>query len=231
MFCLCHELIVHDSVTAVRDQFRILLDRVTPFFQDRLRDIPPQERAVLETMATMRDMEKTPGSIAERMRMKLNQVSTLLKRLTAAKHVRSSPHPNDKRKQVYVIAEGFFDLWLWMNLSRGARERLPFILDFFAMFYPTWLEREKKRQELREKYGPASEVVNGSVTPGTGNAFEINEPQWKLPGIYVEYEVVLHDENAAGRISATSQGIVRVMTESEQQRRLAKQKAKHKPKL
>jgi tetratricopeptide (TPR) repeat protein len=147
------ELIGHDSVTAVRDQFRILLDRVTPFFQDRLRDIPPQERAVLETMAVMRDTEKTPGSIAERMRMKLNKVSVLLKRLTDARHVRSSPHPGDKRRQLYTIAEGLFDLWLWMNLSRGARDRLPFLLDFFALFYPSYLEREEKRRQLREQYG------------------------------------------------------------------------------
>ncbi len=142
------ELIAHDSVTQVRDQFRILLDRVTPFFQDRIGSLPPQERALLETMAVMRDEEKTPASIAARMRMKATHVSSLLKRLSEARLLRSSPHPDDKRTRRYVIAEGFFDLWLYMNLSRGARTRLPFLLDFFALYYPSYLEREKKRSEL-----------------------------------------------------------------------------------
>jgi len=142
------ELISRESVVRVRDQFHILLDRITPFFQDRLNSLPPQERAVLETMAVMRDQEKTPASIAARMRMKTTHVSSLLKRLSDARLLRSSPHPSDKRTRLYSIAEGFFDLWLYMNLSRGARERLPFLLDFFTMFYPSILERDKKRQEL-----------------------------------------------------------------------------------
>ena len=142
------ELISRDSVTRVRDQFRILLDRITPFYQDRLGSLPPQERALLETMAVMRDQEKTPATIAARMRMKTTHVSSLLKRLSDARLLRSSPHPDDRRTSRYTISEGFFDIWLAMNLSRGARERLPFLLDFFATFYPTILERDKKRREL-----------------------------------------------------------------------------------
>jgi len=142
------ELVSGDSVTRVRDQLRILLDRITPFYQDRLGGLPPQERALLETMAVMRDQEKTPATIAARMRMKTPHVSSLLKRLSDARLLRSSPHPDDRRTSRYTISEGFFDIWLAMNLSRGARERLPFLLDFFATFYPTILERDKKRREL-----------------------------------------------------------------------------------
>jgi tetratricopeptide (TPR) repeat protein len=142
------ELVSGDSVTRVRDQLRILLDRITPFYQDRLGGLPPQERALLETMAVMRDQEKTPATIAARMRMKTTHVSSLLKRLSVARLLRSSPHPDDKRTSRYTISEGFFDIWLAMSLSRGARERLPFLLDFFASFYPTILERDKKRREL-----------------------------------------------------------------------------------
>lgn len=147
------DLISRDSVVEVRDQFRRLLDQITPFFQDRLNSLGPQERALLETMATMRDTEKTPGSIAERMRKKASHVSTLLKRLSELRLVTSCAHPKDKRVRLYTISEGFFDLWLYMNNSRGARERLPFLLDFFASFYPSYLERERKRAELMEKSG------------------------------------------------------------------------------
>ena len=38
-----------------------------------------------------------------------------------------------------------------MNLSRGARKRMPFLLDFFSLFYPSIAAREEKRRELRDK--------------------------------------------------------------------------------
>ena len=38
-----------------------------------------------------------------------------------------------------------------MNLSRGARRRLPFLLEFFSLFYPSIEAREQKRLELRAK--------------------------------------------------------------------------------
>ena len=150
---MLYELIAHDSVTQIRQQFQILLDRITPFYQSRLNDLPPQERAVLETMAVMRDQEKTPAAITARMRLSQPQTSSLLKRLTEARYLRATPHPQDKRSRLYTIREGFFDIWLAMNLSRGARERLPFLLDFFTLYYPSIEEREKKRAELRDRWG------------------------------------------------------------------------------
>ncbi len=141
-------LIAKDDIIEVRDQFRILLDRITPFYQDRLRDLGPQERALIETMAVMRDQEKTPAAIAARLRESTNHTSALLKRLSDARLVRSSPSPKDKRVRLYAISEGMIDIWLAMNLSRSARERLPFLLDFFALFYPKILEREEKRRAL-----------------------------------------------------------------------------------
>jgi len=154
------DLISKDSVVEVRDQFRRLLDQITPFFQDRLNNLGAQERALLETMATMRDTEKTPGSIAARMRKKVTHISTLLKRLSDLRLVTASAHPTDKRVRLYTISEGFFDLWLYMNNSRGARERLPFLLDFFASFYPSYLERERKRAELLGKSGRSDAQAN-----------------------------------------------------------------------
>ncbi len=150
---MLYELIAHDAITEVRQQFQILLDRITPFYQSRLNDLPPQERAVLETMAVMRDQEKTPAAITGRMRLSQPQTSSLLKRLTEARYLRATPHPQDKRSRLYTIREGFFDIWLAMNLSRGARERLPFLLDFFTLYYPSIEERETKRAELRAKDG------------------------------------------------------------------------------
>ena len=148
---MLYELIAHESITGVQEQFHVLLDRVSPFYQSRLKDLPPGQRALLECLASMRDEEKTPAAISARLRMSQQETSSLLKRLSDAHYLRSDRHPRDRRSRLYVIREGFFDIWLAMNISRSARRRLPFLLEFFKLFYPSVEHREKKRLELREK--------------------------------------------------------------------------------
>ncbi len=150
---MLYELISTDSVTAVRDQFLLLQDRITPFYQDRMRDLAPQERAVLETIANIRETSvipaprRTPAQIAKLMRMRQPQVSSLLARLTKALYLVASPNPDDKRSTIYTIREGFFDLWLAMNLNRASARRIPLLSEFFASFYQQDEERRKKREE------------------------------------------------------------------------------------
>ena len=158
LIMMLYELIAHESVTKVQDQFHLLLDRISPFYQDRLNDLPPGQRALLECLSSMRDQEKTPAAIAARMRMSQQETSSLLKRLSDAHYLSARRHPQDKRSRLYTIREGFFDIWLAMNLSRGARKRLPFLLEFFNLFYPSIDAREEKRRLLREKL-----VEEGSV--------------------------------------------------------------------
>ena len=148
---MLYELIAHESVTSVQDQFHLLLDRIAPFYQGRLNDLPPGQRALLECLASMRDQEKTPAAIAAQMRMSQQETSSLLKRLTDAHYLRTAPHPRDRRSRLYTIREGFFDIWLAMNLSRSARKRMPFLLDFFSLFYPSIAARDEKRRQLRTR--------------------------------------------------------------------------------
>lgn len=152
---MLYELIVHDSVTEVRQQLMQLLDRVTPFYQERLRDLAPLERAVLETISLMREnsQPKTPARIAANMRISQQQASSLLKRMTDSRYLKHDQHPTDKRSRLYSIREGFFDIWMAMNLSRRDRHRLPVLVECLEKFYPQWEERERKRQEYRERWG------------------------------------------------------------------------------
>ena len=148
---MLYELIAHESVTQVQDQFHLLLDRISPFYQSRLKDLPSSQRALLECLARMRDQDKTPATIAAQMRMSQQETSSLLKRLSDAHYLCATENPEDKRSRLYRIREGFFDIWLAMNLSRSARKRLPFLLDFFSLFYPSFDAREVKRKQLRAK--------------------------------------------------------------------------------
>jgi tetratricopeptide (TPR) repeat protein len=188
---MLYDLIAHDAVLEVKAQLHTLLDRITPFYQDRLRDLSPQERAVLETVAAMRNVPKTPGNIALRMRMKPTQVSSLLARLQKAHYLRSIESPTDKRSRLYVIREGFFDIWLAMNISRGERQRLPFLVDFFEQFYPLLEDRQK----IREKYHqalvqPGNEFSNSSevldLLSEVGSADEKAVAKTKLAVLYAK---------------------------------------------
>ena len=158
---MLYELIAHESITSVQEQFHLLLDRISPFYQGRLNDLPPGQRALLECLASMRDQEKTPAAIAARMRMSQQETSSLLKRLSDAHYLRAVGHPRDRRSRLYAIREGFFDIWLAMNLSRGARKRMPFLLDFFSLFYPSIRGPRGKARQLREKL-----LEEGSVDAG-----------------------------------------------------------------
>ena len=105
---MLYELIAHESVTSVQDQFHLLLDRISPFYQGRLNDLPPGQRALLECLASMRDQEKTPAAIAAQMRMSQQETSSLLKRLTDAHYLRTAPHPRGQAFAPLHDSRGIF---------------------------------------------------------------------------------------------------------------------------
>jgi len=142
-----YALIADENVLEVKRQFEELLDRISPFYQDRMKELPPQERAVLETMALIRSEPKTPALLARKLRKSPQQTSTLLQRLTKSGYLVVMDHPDDKRSKIYRIKEGFFDLWLSMNESRQQRKRLPALTEFFELWYQRE-EREQKRRAL-----------------------------------------------------------------------------------
>jgi len=154
LILILYGLIARENVLDVKAQFRKLLDQITPFYQDRLKELAPHERALLETMALMRTSyePKTPANIARSMRKPQRQVSVLLKRMLKAGYLSVASNPEDKRSRLYRIKEGFFDLWLAMNESRMQRERLPFLVEFFERWYSQPGERERKRGELYTAY-------------------------------------------------------------------------------
>jgi hypothetical protein len=83
LIMMLYSLIHQGRLDDVKNSFHELLDTITPFYQDRIKDLPPQERALLETLALMRNPYelRTPVNIAKRLRKSAQQTSTLLKRI------------------------------------------------------------------------------------------------------------------------------------------------------
>jgi hypothetical protein len=65
--------------------------------------------------------------------------------------------------------------------------------------------------ELKAKYGPPTSVNTGTITKNGSDAFGIKDPEWALPGLHVEYQVVNHTD--LDNVNAF-QGWLRVATES-----------------
>ena len=69
-----------------------------------------------------------------------------------------------------------------MNLSRSARKRLPFLLDFFSLFYPSYEEREQKRADLelrlQNENDPDAEVAIG-LSVGSRKRFRTSNSEAK----------------------------------------------------
>ncbi len=178
LIMMLYELIANDNILAVKEQAQRLLDQVSPLYQERIKDLPPQERSLLETMAMIRSEARTPGKIAGRMRKSPQQVSSLLKRLTKAGYLSLSNNPDDKRSKIYRIKDGFFDLWLFMSESRANRRRFGYLVEFLAGYYTEPGERERKREELWSRLD-----TKGGTPADTGNILslidhlsEIGEP-------------------------------------------------------
>lgn len=145
------KLITEGNLADIKARFQQMLDRITPFYQERIKELPPQERALLETIALMRSVKRTPVNIAKKIRKPRHQTSVLLKRMTESGYLTVSQNPQDKRSRLYRIKEGFFDIWLAMNESRANRKYLPYLVEFFSLWYGDVQTREKKRQQLREE--------------------------------------------------------------------------------
>jgi len=115
---MLYELIAHDNILDVKVQFRKLLDQISPFYQDRLKELLPQERALIETVALMRDEPRTPATIASRMRKTPQQTFSLPKRMAEARYLTISEKPPGQKVAALSHQGGIFR-------SLACHERVP----------------------------------------------------------------------------------------------------------
>ncbi|MCI0487050.1 MAG: AAA family ATPase [Blastocatellia bacterium] len=136
---MLYDLVSKQDLSGVTMELDLLLDQITPFYQDRMKEIPEQQAKLLEAMALMPE-GCTPTELAEQVRMAPNQVRALLTRLAQAGYVRAEER--QLKKTVYIIPERFFRIWHQMNHSREVRGRIQYLLEFFASWYATREERD-----------------------------------------------------------------------------------------
>ena len=86
-----------------------------------------------------------------------------------------------------------------------------------AVTVNTWGRAVEKSvtAELKEKYGPPTTLSLHTFTPDVGNSINVKDPEWILPGLRVEYQIINHLNE---REIDPRYGWIRVITESAYQR-------------
>lgn len=139
--------VVQDGVTTeLYDQVMKLLDEVTPYYQARLNDIPPQAARVLTEMAVS-DTIATPAGIARRCRIPTNQVTAQITKLLDERLIIQGGRPN-ARSRFYEFRDRLLRIWIQMRESVGSTRRLRFLTTFFERWYAGYsdeLEMVSKR--------------------------------------------------------------------------------------
>ncbi|RJP18479.1 MAG: hypothetical protein C4527_28955 [Candidatus Omnitrophota bacterium] len=137
---MLYDLVANQSITNVKNELDLLLDQITPFYQDRMKEIGEQEAKLLETMALLPEGH-TPTELAKEARMPAKNVRALLTRLERAGYVRREPRR--KKRTIYMIPERMFRIWHQMNHSRAEKGKVLYLLEFFRCWYATREERDE----------------------------------------------------------------------------------------
>ena len=146
---MLYNLLSHKRVGDVRSELDLLLDQLTPFYQDRMKEISEQEAKVLEVM-TLLPEGCSPAELACEARMPAKHVRATLTRLERAGYVRRGERR--RKRTVYIVPERFFRIWHQMNHSRAARGRIQYLLEFFSSWYASREERDRVWAELTDAF-------------------------------------------------------------------------------
>ncbi len=130
------ELIVREKIETAKEILLRLVDRISPTYQASLAEMAPQERALMETLASIRGAKpRTPANIALKLGVSERQTSALLKRLTDARLVTFEINPDDKRSRSYCIRDGFLDVWLAVQAGEVTKRQLCLVAELLESFY------------------------------------------------------------------------------------------------
>lgn len=127
-----------------------LLDRLTPYYQQQLWQLPPGEQRIVVELA--RGWERrTVSDLAAAVGVSNQSAATALGRLAASRWVTSSKSPEDRRSTWYDLSEPLLRYQLQYREERGKPLRL--IVEFLRAFH--------SRDQLLEELGtvtPESQV-------------------------------------------------------------------------
>lgn len=141
---MLYQLFTHSELPEVRASIQALLDDLTPYYKHRIEVLAPQQRKVLDTFARL-GRPATPTELAKEIRLPVNQINSILKRLRELGFVSVSPQKR-RKTTLYIVSERVFRVWHQMRFSTVGRRKLEFLIEFLRIWYS---EREWKGETKR----------------------------------------------------------------------------------
>jgi len=130
----------HDSAFG---QMEKLLDEITPFYQDRLRQLPPTLKDIAHAIAMNWDGIET-SEIAKKTRLTSKEASAQLQQLKKYHFIESV---SVGKNNIYKIKERFFNIWYLMRYGKKKDiQRVEWLVKFLTTWYSKdELEDKSKR--------------------------------------------------------------------------------------
>lgn len=119
------------------DYLRLILDRATPLYQERLNSFPPAQRKIIIELANLWEAVKV-GSMTEACKMSGKTISAQLNQLVKEGVVEKIK--GNKKDHLYRLSERFFNLWLLMTQG-GPKEKRK--VKFLTIFLENWYGQEE----------------------------------------------------------------------------------------
>jgi TPR repeat protein len=112
-----------------------ILDRVTPLYQNRMKELTPLQRDVVNAVALNWDAI-TPEEIAHETCMSTDDILAILSELEKVLIIQQVISEN--HQQFYCLKERFFNIWYLMRLAPGgSRSKVLWLLHFLESWYNT----------------------------------------------------------------------------------------------
>ncbi|MBN9382814.1 MAG: ATP-binding protein [Chitinophagaceae bacterium] len=148
-------LLTRDPETGY-EYLRLIMDSMTPLYQERLNSLPPAQRKIVLQMAFIWEAAGA-GDIAAVTRMENNLVSAQLKQLAGKGIVEKLD--TGGRNHLYRLAERFFNLWLiFTQGSPGEKRKAKYLTIFLENFYDA-----EEIQKLAVEH--LKEIEEGKIEP------------------------------------------------------------------
>jgi DNA-binding MarR family transcriptional regulator len=127
-----YHIIAEGDVISVEKMLLVLLNKLTPYFHARMKDLSEQQRRIIDAMVREKTL-LTPTEMARCCQLPVGTVNVLLKRLEEAGYINKKSRLKGNRV-LYDVNEKLFALWRQMRVEAG-RERLGFIVRFLEIWY------------------------------------------------------------------------------------------------
>jgi len=131
------EVLIDRSEDKGFEYLKMIMDKATPLYQERLNKLSPQQRKILIELSFFWDAVKV-NELVDKCKMSGNTISSQLNYLVKNEIVEKVK--GLKKDNLYRIYERFFNLWLIMTQG-GMKEQRS--VKFFTIFLEKWYKRKK----------------------------------------------------------------------------------------